>query len=96
MASVSAKGRAGELRIGGRVAAELGPWDAERGPGGWHGYAPVRHANPVLLAAGATFELRLFVGSRIWRWRTVTVDGEESISFRTQGEREIIEGALGA
>jgi hypothetical protein len=74
--NLTASGRAGELRIGGRVAAELGPWEVERGPKGWSGTLTAVNSNAVLLALPGPFEVRLTVGRKRWRWRAVTLTSD--------------------
>lgn len=68
--------RAGELRIGGRVAASLSQGEVERGPEGWSGTLTAVNPNAVLLALPGPFEVRLTVGRKRWRWRAVALTGE--------------------
>jgi hypothetical protein len=92
--SATAVGQAGQVRVGGRVAAELGAWTLHttgHGPEGtpqWEVAAPVKTFDDWLLDAGGIFELRLEIGQRIWRWKGVNVFGRDQMVINGEGHPE--------
>lgn len=82
-----AKGTAGELRVAGRAAARLTDWRADFQRVGERVTvrATVAWSNPLYLASGGPFELRLAVGTKHWCWRDVAVEGETALSISARG-----------
>jgi len=72
-------GQSGQLRAGGRVAANLGRWSMRDSDDTWTLECQPVEVNDYWLDNGTSFELRLDVGRRIWRWRDVTVSGRLTI-----------------
>ena len=73
MAVSGITGQTGEIRVGGRVAARLGYWSAQRvvAEDKWVIGAALVERNDLWLAGAGPFELRLDVGSQQWRWKPV-------------------------
>jgi hypothetical protein len=79
---MKAKGLTGELRIGGRVAAVLGPWRMRPQKLGWRLQAPLRWRDEFWIEADGPFDLHLEVGEARWRFHNVFVDvGDEDIEI---------------
>ena len=95
MMSMKAVGKEGQLRVGGRVAADLGDWSlttSSSEAGKWALSAAVRNGgvDNMLLDSGAPVELRLTVASHEWRWKGVTVAGRDPVAVYGEGHPEII------
>jgi hypothetical protein len=85
---LGADGEVGELRVGGRTAAQLRAWRLTPGePGRFELGGTLTDAIDLLLDGGRPVEVRLKVGKRTWRWKdgalvrrgaaaTVTVIGD--------------------
>ena len=72
------RGAAGEVVIGGRVAARVGAWSAETGEGGWSVSAALLPVDAFWMARDGPFALRLAAGSRrlVWRIAGPLTEGE--------------------
>jgi len=94
--SMRAVGKEGQIRVGGRVAAELGDWTlttSSTEEGRWALSAAPKSGGGVdnmLLDSGAPIELRLTVASHTWRWKNVTLGGRDPITIYGSGHPEII------
>lgn len=79
--ALTAAGADGELRTGGRVAADLGAWTFEGSSNGWIVEAAVLDADQYLMEYDSTKELRLNMQTRTWRFRDVvaTLGGERIV-----------------
>jgi hypothetical protein len=68
------KGRGGQIRVGGRVAASFGEWTFDGKTTDWVIGAEVEAHNPVWLSSDGPFEVRLHLTKGYWRWRDVPAD----------------------
>jgi hypothetical protein len=78
--SFTATGATGEIRVGGRVAAQIGKWQLmAAGGNAYTVIGPTVEVNEFLLFGENKKELRLPVGAKEWRWRDVSVgfDGSQ-------------------
>lgn len=80
-----ARGQSGDVRVGGRMAATLGPWRMRRESGAFTVTAAVVASHPVWAHGVGPYELRLDMGRCIWRYC--------GVSIQIEGERIVIEGA---
>jgi hypothetical protein len=89
--SFTATGPSGEIRVGGRIAAQIGSWKLMAAGGNTYTIvAPTTEANDFLLFGESRKEIRLPVGAKEWRWRDVQVgyDGSQ-ITVVVTGKPEI-------
>ena len=82
---MKARGTAGQLRVGGRMAATLGAWSHEGTAAEWQVEAETLDIDEYLFESGGPFHLRLYVGEQIWQWRGVTVSGRERVTITGEG-----------
>lgn len=87
--SLKASGLSGVVRVGGRVAAELGRWTFEGSSSAWVVEAKLLEDDPYLLEYDAPKELRLDLGTRTWRFRdVVATQGVGDITITGSGRPE--------
>lgn len=75
----NARGQRGELRVGGRAAAEFGPWQLTGTAEAWTLSAPCKGCDPYLMDAAEAFEVRIEVGTRVWRWKGLGLQQREPL-----------------
>lgn len=90
-------GTGGEVRVGGRVAATLGPWTATCEAGDrWQVRADLAAVNPLWMAGQSACELRLAAGGHTWRWRDAGMSFEPTRAvFSMTGRYERVMRATG-
>lgn len=86
-----AAGKAGEVRVGGRVAATLTDWRLAPVAGGYEIVAALADPVDLYLDSPAVKELRLTVGKRYWRWRGVELTRAGVIAtMRAHGDWDVL------
>jgi hypothetical protein len=90
--SFTMRGQTAELRVGYEIAACLGRWEMTRNGRGFHLSAPVIHQNLYWLTAGYPLDLCVMVGRSSWRWRNVTVSGDNPVAVFGTGKPEVLYG----
>ena len=91
--SLHVTGKAGSLRVGGRVAATLEDWSFRKEDPpqvAWHITARAVDQDSLLLEAGIPIEVRLILAKDVWRWKGVQIEGEGSIVVRGEGSPDIL------
>lgn len=75
------KGTKGELRLGGRIAVQLGDWTFSGGSKEWSLSAKVESKDTYLCDLDGPFELRLKIGKQRLRYNNVSVSiGEKELN----------------
>lgn len=78
-------GSAGQLRVGGRVAANLQRWSYDGTPEAWSVEAETADIDEFWFDTDRVFELRLMVGDGVWSWQDVTVKGRSRVTIKGEG-----------
>lgn len=72
----------GEVRVGGRVAANLGRWSFDGTSKDWTVEATATDIDEYWIESGGPFDLHLHIGENIRRYRDVRVSGRSPLMVR--------------
>jgi len=90
---LKAVGNSGELRVGGRLAVNLGHWELEYATGSGIQWLLESQNNTDVdyywLESGGPFTLVLHVNNKQWRWAEVELLGMNPVTVRGEGSPEI-------
>jgi len=78
-----------EIRVGYETAVVLGRWTLEIAGGEFVVSAHVQSRNMHWLTAGYPLDLCIKIKSSEWRWRNVTVSGDNPLSVYGRGKPEV-------